>query len=61
MAARANFVPLFSQDEPVPDIYVAPPLTSSFKAECLEKLPLVQQIAKPYHSIRLPRNTERCS
>lgn len=54
-------MPFFSQDDPVPGIYVAPPMTSSFKADCLEKLPLVQQIAKAYHSIRVPRNTERCS
>ncbi|OAA76087.1 hypothetical protein LEL_05771 [Akanthomyces lecanii RCEF 1005] len=52
MATGSSFIPLFSQDDPVPYMYVAPPLTSNFEAACLEKMPLVDRIANAYQSIR---------
>lgn len=42
------FYPLFNDNDPIPEVYVAPPLTSLSEAEFLEKLPLVCKITAAY-------------
>lgn len=61
MATGSSFIRLFSQDDPVPDMYVAPPLTSNFEAACLEKMPLVDRIANACQSIRVTPDMPICS
>ncbi|KAJ6783892.1 hypothetical protein PWT90_04943 [Aphanocladium album] len=60
-ASNSSHVPLFCQEDIVPDIYVAPPPTLQSEAALAEKLPLMSKICETYISIRVPPDARPCS
>lgn len=53
------FHPLLSDNDPIPEVHVAPPLTSQSEAEFLAKLPLVCKITAAYEKTPASKTKKR--